>query len=223
MLRTVDAIVRAPGVSGADVEVVLFESGPLEARVRTRVAQPSTGCGSGSPPAASTARVSVLGECRFAPSRAHERRGVRLTRRLRRQRPDLVHANSLKAGVIGGVGVPARGHPHGVAPAGPSCRRLHARSGGPTAPVVDSAPRGLRRRELASHTHHGRTARIVPGVRGTRPVPRTCDPPGPPAHPDSEQAGGLRIGMVGRIAPWKGQDRFIDAFAARSPTAVPRR
>ncbi len=38
----------------------------------------------------------------------------------------------------------------------------------------------------------------------------------PPA--ESRRSGpsaGLRIAMVGRLAPWKGQDVFIDAFALR--------
>jgi glycosyltransferase involved in cell wall biosynthesis len=138
---------------------------------------------------------------------------LRLARRLRALRPDLVHTNSLKAALYGGV-------------AGRLAR----------VPVVWHA-----RDRIAPDYLPGRAARIVRAAARTLPAAviansratletlgeLSCEAvviPSPvaPIAPNGDRNGPFVAGMVGRIAPWKGQHVFLDAFARAFPAGDER-
>jgi glycosyltransferase involved in cell wall biosynthesis len=147
---------------------------------------------------------------------------ARLARRIRQLRPDLVHTNSLKADVYGGAaarlaGVPVVWHVHDrvsedYLPAG-AVRLL----------------RGLARVVPAALVANSRaTAATLPGGVPTVVVHEPLPPAGPaPArrHRDGgdpgDGGGPFRVGIVGRLSPWKGQDVFLRAFAAAFPPGTP--
>jgi glycosyltransferase involved in cell wall biosynthesis len=136
---------------------------------------------------------------------------VRLAARLRRLRPDIVHTNSLKAALYGGVAgrlasVPVVWHirdriADDYLP--PAARRLVHAAGRflPSAVVANSAA------TLATLGAHMPPAAVIPS-----PVS-----PAGPARPPRGDGRPLRVGIVGRLAPWKGQGLFLDAFAAAFP------
>jgi glycosyltransferase involved in cell wall biosynthesis len=199
--------------------VVLFADGPLRGRlaaagVESHVLPLDPGVGD--------ARKDALG----LPSILQVRRAVtaaafcvRLAALLRRLRGDLVHANSLKSDVLGGVaarlaGLPVVWHvrdriaddylPRPVAAAFRALARalpdhVIANSAATRATLVGTGPAAGRRRSAACCTvvHDGT---VLP-------------PAGPPAAGGGWAAGGPRVGLVGRIAPWKGQDVFLRAAA----------
>jgi glycosyltransferase involved in cell wall biosynthesis len=143
---------------------------------------------------------------------------ARLAGRLRRIRPDLVHTNSLKAALYGGVaarlaGVPVVWHVRDrIAPdylGGPAAALVRALSRVlPDAVIANSAttlatlPVSRRRPGLW---------RVVPSPVPAGPLERVARPGGP-----------LHVGMVGRLAPWKGQHVFLEAFARAFPTGPER-
>jgi len=133
---------------------------------------------------------------------------VRLTLHLRRLRPDLVHANSLKAGVYGSLA----GRMAGV----PVVWHVRDRIAGDYLPAV--AVRGVRAmigrlpaaviansRETAS-TLSARAQPVVVSEAILAPAAGAAPAPRP-----------LTVGMIGRFTPWKGQDLFLRAFARAFP------
>ncbi len=140
----------------------------------------------------------------------------RLRRLLRERGVEVVHTNSLKACLYGGVagrlaGLPVVWHardrysddylPRSAAGA----VRLAARML-PTVVVANSqttlatmAPHPRRQSRMVLASPLAAEVRAV----GTRRL----------AAPDSRPAGPLIIGLVGRISPWKGHDVFLRAFA----------
>jgi glycosyltransferase involved in cell wall biosynthesis len=133
---------------------------------------------------------------------------LRLARHLRRLDPDLVHANSLKAGVYGVLagrlaGVPVIWHlrdrlaeDYLPKPAVWGVRRLMALAIG----VVANS-------EATARTVGGRSVDLDV-IRSV--IPEVAERP----HGAwAERSGPMTFGMVGRIAPWKGQDVFLRAFA----------
>lgn len=131
----------------------------------------------------------------------------RLIRVLRRLAPDLVHTNSLKAHFYGGVAARIAGTPHVWHARDRATAEYLPKS---TVRLVRAAARVLPVMVVANSQC---TLRSYPKVRaGTvvyNGVPehmrsRPALPPVPP----------LRIGIVGRLAPWKGQDIFLRAFAS---------
>lgn len=196
-----------PHVPGVQAHVVLAEDGPLVPRLR-----------------AAGATVEVLA----LPARTAElRRGalggalpilavvdtahyvLRLVRRLLELGPDLVHTNSAKAHIYGGLaarltGVPQVWHVRDrvspdylpswlVALVRVAARRL------PAAVVANSAS----------------TLETVPGAPTVAGVPPVLHDPVVPGSPESGRrpGEGLVVGMLGRLSPWKGQDLFLRAFA----------
>lgn len=142
---------------------------------------------------------------------------VALARRLRALRPDLVHANSLKSGVYGSLaarlaGVPMVWH----------MRDRIAADYMPAAAVA--LIRGMTRRLPAAVIANSRTTMatlaapsesatiytVLPDVLGEAPARLQVD------------RGTLTCGLVGRIAPWKGQDLFLRAFARAFPDGEAR-
>jgi glycosyltransferase involved in cell wall biosynthesis len=134
----------------------------------------------------------------------------RLARRLRAVRPDIVHANTLKAGIYGSLAarlarVPSVWHVRDRI-ASDYLRRSTA----------------LLLRVLIGHLPHG----VIANSQATRATLRSAperttvvysivhDPiTSPAASPKSAADPGFVVGMVGRIAPWKGQHVFLEAFA----------
>jgi glycosyltransferase involved in cell wall biosynthesis len=200
------ALLRLLGTLEVDAHVILAEEGPLVARLLA-------------------AGISVEVMPLAARARAHRRRAsglsslaavpatalytLRLARRLRRLRPDLVHTNSLKADLYGGAaarmaGVPVLWHVRDriaddyLSPSGVRLMRAAGRLL-PAVVVANSSD------TLAMLGNLRAPAHVVPSsVDGN-------------AGPRRERDGPLRVGIVGRIAPWKGQHVFIDAFATAFP------
>lgn len=129
---------------------------------------------------------------------------LRLRRLLRELAPDVVHTNTLKAALYGGVAgrlarVPVVWHIRDrISPdylPASTVRLVHlAARVLPTAVVANSAT------TLA--TLPGRAGTVVPHIVG--------DMAATAASPASSR---LTIGVAGRLSPWKGQDLFLRAFA----------
>lgn len=133
-----------------------------------------------------------------------------LSRRLRELRPDLVHTNSLKAAVYGGIAAKLAGRPlvwHVRDRIAPDYLPL------PAVLAVRWLSRVLPDRVL---TNSATTLGTIPLTSRTSVFYNAMTPTGhvPTAAPVRDRHGKpLTIGMVGRIAPWKGQDVVLRAFA----------
>jgi glycosyltransferase involved in cell wall biosynthesis len=166
---------------------------------------------------------------------------ARLALRLRRLAPDLVHTNSLKAGVYGSLAAKAAGVPvvwhvrdriaedYLPRPAVDLVKQLvrHVPNG-----VVANSTATLDTLGLAggdslrwvipdSVEAPGRAGTSRGSHEGASAEPEDFASAGPcgPASPGSRET---TFGMVGRLAPWKGQDLFLRAFAAAFPGARAR-
>jgi glycosyltransferase involved in cell wall biosynthesis len=142
---------------------------------------------------------------------------LRLAARLRQLRPDLVHTNSLKAGVYGSVAARLAGIP----------MIWHVRD----RIEDDYLPRAavLLVRRMSRHL----ATAVVANSRSTM---RTLAAPSKPVViysvlpevlsevPPRQRMHGrpLTFGIVGRLAPWKGQDMFLRAFARAFPQGEER-
>ncbi|WP_432573420.1 glycosyltransferase, partial [Kineococcus sp. SYSU DK005] len=199
--------------------VVLGEDGPLVERLR-----------------AAGASVEVLPLAADARDVGRERVGgrlpvgtvvgaagytLRLARRVRQLRPDVVHTNSLKASLYGGLagrlaGVPVVWHARD--------RIATDYMPAPAARLVRAAARVLPRLVVANSRETLGTLGLPAGARAAV-VPDPYAPSAPGAgrdgHDGQDGNGGsgrpLRVGIVGRLSPWKGQDVFLRAFAAACP------
>jgi glycosyltransferase involved in cell wall biosynthesis len=137
---------------------------------------------------------------------------LRLARRLRQLRPDVVHTNSLKAGVYGSLaarlaGVPVVWHVRDriaedylPAPAVKLVRAMTRRLA--TAVVANSR---ATMQTLVADLEPVVICSVLPEVMSAA-APR-----------DRHEGGEMTYGIVGRLAPWKGQDLFLRAFAAAFP------
>jgi len=132
-----------------------------------------------------------------------------LRQRLRELRPDIVHTNSLKAAIYGGLaarlaGVPVIWHIHDrIAP-----DYLPKQAVAAVRLLSKVLPNEIIVNSRATGQTFGPRAKfhIVPS-----PV---ADSDFRPKPIDTRMgANQLRVAMVGRLAPWKGQDVFIEAFA----------
>jgi glycosyltransferase involved in cell wall biosynthesis len=197
--------------------VILAQHGPLESKLREAgvsvevLAMPKEAVG------LSRNRVSFRG---LNPKIAWHtaRYTVRLAQRLRHIRPDLVHTNSLKSALYGGVagrlaGVPVVWHirdriasDYLPTPAVVMVRLLAlvlpARVIANSDATLNTLPRRVRRYDsvLASPV----------SFRGSIPDAVVS---GPATVRRLSPRSGVTVGMVGRLAPWKGQDVFLRAFA----------
>ncbi len=207
LLRLLPALAEA-----VDAHVLLAEEGPLVAKLE------AAGVSVEVLPMAEIARG--LSRHRVQPGRLpgasvyHTARYIALlVRRLRQLRPDLVHTNSLKAGVYGSIAGSLAGVPV----------VWHAHDSLETEYLPPAAIRMVR--AMVRHL----PARVIANSQSTRDrlgapgVPTAVVPP--PVHIQavsrSRPAGSpLRIGMVGRLAPWKGQHLFLEAFARAFPNGT---
>ncbi len=144
---------------------------------------------------------------------------VRLARLLRARKADLIHTNSLKADVLGGIAarlarIPVIWHvrdriavdylpPFAVAMFRLSCRVLPDYIIANSHATIQTLATGIAVR--AAVVHSGSTARQIrvvhDGIAEQALPPRLSITASP------------TIGLVGRISPWKGQHIFIDAAA----------
>ena len=189
-----------------DVLVLLAEEGPLVDRLR----------GSGVP-------VEVLAMDERARSMGREAVGrgpaqlrqalvalgysLRLARRLRTLSPDQVHTNSLKAALYGGVAARLARVPLVV-------WHVRDRIADDYLParavwIVRTLARWIPDAVVANSA--ATLATVGPIDVPTLVLPSPLDPSiHPPVERRPERA--LRIGVLGRLAPWKGQDLFVAAF-----------
>ncbi|MGA2163694.1 MAG: glycosyltransferase family 4 protein, partial [Solirubrobacteraceae bacterium] len=195
---------------------------------------------------------------------------ARLTLRLRQLRPDIVHTNSLKAGVYGSLAARAAGIPvvwhardriapdYLPRPAVRFVRGLVERladgvvaNSAATLATLDaydtSHPLAADARDVfypfaAGTRDHNGNHRTVPNLsmpssalrplggraagqrrrRMRRVIPDSVEPSPYPRAPESPAAPAPTFGIVGRIAPWKGQDLFVRAFATAFPAGAER-
>lgn len=185
-----------------DVHVVLGEDGPLVGHLRT--AGVPVHVLTLAPAARDLPRTSVRPRAfKVDAAAATLRYVIELRSELRRLRPDLVHTNSLKSAIYGGVaarlaGIPAVWHMRDrIAPdylplPAVWLVRLLART----------VPLGL---IANSHT----TLATLPTRRKSLVLYNPVQPPPSAQRVDRP----LTVGMIGRLAPWKGQHVFLKAFA----------
>ena len=141
---------------------------------------------------------------------------LRLALRLRRIRPDLVHANSLKAGVYGSIAarladVPVVWHVRDrissdYLPAA-AVRMVRVMTRRLTSAVIVNSHATMM--TLDPRTKPVIISSIV-NEAATATAPRELHGPRP-----------FTVGMVGRVAPWKGQDLLLRAFADAFPDGDP--
>jgi glycosyltransferase involved in cell wall biosynthesis len=143
----------------------------------------------------------------------------RLSRRIRELKADVVHTNSLKAALYGGLAgrlarVPVLWHIRDRIASDYLPRpavamvRLASRIV-PNGVVANSAA------TLATLPRQRRATVIYNSSGLSRPVVHDIAPV--LAQSPGSLTGPLRIGVMGRLAPWKGQDVFLRAFAEAFP------
>ena len=207
-----------PALTEVEALVVLAEDGPLVQRlhshgIRTLVLPMS--------PTTREIRKDSLSSfgAQARPVLDTLRYAVRLALLLRRERPDLVHTNSLKAHLYGGVAARLAGVP----------QVWHARD----RISEDYLPRRAVQVVRLAVTHL--PSAVVSNSRSTRdtlhlrtktsavissPIVYDAVPTTTQHSPDHVRP--FTVGMVGRLSPWKGQDVFLRAFADAFPTGPVR-
>jgi glycosyltransferase involved in cell wall biosynthesis len=206
----------APAV---DPHVILGEHGPLEARLRA-LGVPVEVLEMDRDVVDLPRGAVTVGALGLKQAALGARDMARLRRRLVELRPDLVHTNSLKAAVWGGVagrlaGVPVLWHVRDrIAPdyLPPSAVRL-VRS---MARVIPSAIVANSAATLAT-VGGPRAGVVVPDM-----VPAVAIPAGGTTTRRVADGRPFRMAMIGRLAPWKGQDVFVAAFARAFPSGSHR-
>jgi glycosyltransferase involved in cell wall biosynthesis len=199
-----------PALVDVDVHVILGEEGPLVKKLEEEGVSVEV-----LPLAAATRSrnrravglVSVVG----VDTAVSALYALRLAARLRRLEPDVVHTNSLKAALYGGVAgrlarVPVVWHVRDRIAADYLGNRATA--------IVRAAARTLPTVVIANS--HSTLATV--GVDGWV-IPSPIEPSS--AAPPKTGAT-FTVGMVGRIARWKGQHVFIEAFARAFPDGPER-
>lgn len=196
-----------PHLTEVEPHVILAEDGPfadelVQAGISTEVlpmAERARGLRKGSVTPRTVQAATVLATAGYI---------LGLTLRLRRLQPDLVHTNSLKAGVYGSIaarlaGVPVVWH----------VRDRIASDYLPAAAV--RIVRFMTRRLTAAAIANSHATMRTLDPRAQPVIISSVVPEAPiaPAGREPRGPGPLTVGMVGRFAPWKGQDLFMRAFA----------
>jgi glycosyltransferase involved in cell wall biosynthesis len=208
------ALARALAALGTrvDAHVILGEDGPLVGRLRQAGASVEV---VPMPAAAREVRKDHVRPGRLGPGVlwASLRYVWALRRRLREIRPELVHTNSLKAALYGGVagrlaGIPVIWHirdriaPDYLPKAAVSMVRVASRVL-PAVVIANSAATLATLREPRRGVVVTNTV-VYDAIRAGAPRSLTDESP-------------FRVGIVGRLAAWKGQDVFLRAFARGFP------
>jgi glycosyltransferase involved in cell wall biosynthesis len=136
----------------------------------------------------------------------------RLTHRLRELRPDLVHTNSLKAALYGGLAARIAGIP--------VVWHLHDRISDDYLPpgavrLVRRAARWLPDAVIANSA-------ATRATLGTRSGTAVISSPVDQSVRHRVHSGPFTVGVLGRLAPWKGQEVFLRAFAQAFPDGASR-
>jgi glycosyltransferase involved in cell wall biosynthesis len=203
LMRLLPALARS-----VDLHVILGEDGPLVERLRDRGIETEV---IPLAPRLRDVRRETVQPTRLDPRAVMQVPGAvfRLSRRLRALDADLVHTNSLKAAFYGGLaarlaGVPAIWHVRDRIATDYLPR--------PAVVLVRGASRLLPAAVVANSLA---TLETLPAVRSTSVLYNPVVPDAVELVPTVERAEttGTTIGMVGRLAPWKGQDVFLAAFA----------
>jgi glycosyltransferase involved in cell wall biosynthesis len=204
-----------PHLQRTNAHVILAEDGPLvkrltEAGVSVEVLAIA--------PSARDVRKDSLGRVAGVPLATFHTVAyvVRLAVRLRRLQPDLVHSNSLKSGFYGALAsklarVPMLWHlrdrlAEDYLP-GPAVRLTRLMIARLADGVLANSSATL---ETTRRSSHNRVHHVIPDSVEPSRLTRTV----------GTWSG--TFGMLGRIAPWKGQDLFLRAFAAAFPAGPER-
>lgn len=148
--------------------------------------------------------------------------GARSLRSLvRRSAPTLIHANSIRAGVIAGLGRAAGGPPVIV----------HVRDCLPAGAASDAVLRFIGRQSAVLLANSRYTATRLSRVEPRAPVrvihspvdARRFDPARTVSAPLSARNGELVLGLVAQITPWKGQLEAVEAVAHLRESGVSAR
>jgi len=197
-----------PALEQVDLHVILGEDGPLVRRLH------ETGISAEVLPMGDAARDLHRGEVTpgTVPGKAlldTSAYAVALARRLRRLRPDIVHTNSLKSALYGGVagrlaGVPVVWHirdriAEDYLPT-PAVRLVHAAARWLPSAIIANSRATLAALAETEVLHSGVASPVVIYDSATN------------GGQNGRRNEVLRIGMVGRLAPWKGQHVFLDGF-----------
>lgn len=203
------ALLRIIEALDVDAHVILGEDGPLVQRLHL------AGISVEVLPLGEAARelrkddVRVGGTGLLAPLRTATYVPL-LAWRLRRLRPDLVHTNTLKSGVYGSLaarlaGLPVVWHLHDRL----SSDYLPGQAARAVRGAIRTLPTALVANSAASLATVGGTPH-----GGATIVPNPVSPP----RDERRIAPDVRVvGIVGRLAPWKGQHVFLEAFAKAFP------
>lgn len=137
---------------------------------------------------------------------------AKLALRIRAIRPDVVHTNSLKAAIYGGIaarlaGVPVVWHVRDRIDTDYLPR--------PAVTLIRALARALPTIVIANSA--ATRATLGSACRKAVVVHSPIEVGANPAVGHDKEAHYIRVGMVGRIAPWKGQDAFLRAFARAFP------
>ncbi|MEI6700457.1 MAG: glycosyltransferase, partial [Actinomycetota bacterium] len=203
---------QLPALLSVDAIVVLGEDGPLVGELREKgvdvvVLQ-----------MAETLRSTRRANATLA--QLGPRKGIDLVRyvlALRKEvkelSPDVLHTNTLKAALLGGV--------VGRLTRTPVVWHLRDRID------VDYLPAGVVRlvrlcARLLPSAIVGNSAATLATLRGGRVRMVIPSPLDPHATPGERGSGPLTVTMVGRLSPWKGQDLFLQAFALAFPEGPER-
>lgn len=210
------ALTRLLSALDGEVEahVILAEPGPLQQALQMVGASVEVLPMSGH--ARDLRRTSVTSGAGAAAALSTAAYTVRLARRLREIRPDLVHTNSMKSGYYGSVaawlaGVPSLWHVRD--------RIADDYLPGPVVQLTRAALRVLPTAVVANSQATLETTGEKVARGGFRGVVNSVvrDPLEAPAPEPTTDLPGIRITIVGRLAPWKGQDVFLRAFAEIAP------
>jgi glycosyltransferase involved in cell wall biosynthesis len=137
----------------------------------------------------------------------------RIARRLRQLAPDVVHTNTLKAAFYGGVAARLAGRP--------CLWHIRDRIADDYLPAqavvtIQALARVLPSAVVTDTDHVLRTLHLPAGRGHVIPSPI---PAHTAARPDRAN-GSFRVAMIGRLAPWKGQEIFVRAFVEAFPGGV---
>jgi glycosyltransferase involved in cell wall biosynthesis len=226
-----------PSLGEVDSAVILAEEGPLVGLLESEGVEVAVRpMSEGARNLRRAAVVPGLGALRAAVDTIGY--SLSLARHLRRTRPDLVVTNSLKSDLYGGLaarlaGIPVIWHLHDrIAPdylPSPAVRLIQLAARFLPRGVIANSTATLEtlggRRAGGSYQVIGNVCPLADGalqpeasatqLPGTEPRRPGTQARGPvtEARPPGTEHRPLTVGIVGRLAPWKGQDVFLRAFA----------